>query len=331
MIQNYINHVVYCVDRSGSMRPLAAEVIKVLDSQVQHLAKRSRELNQETRTSIYLFSDRTECLVYDTDVLRLPSIAAHYKTDGQTALIDATLKAIEDLEKTSTLYGDHSFLFFTVSDGEENASRNSAQTLAAKIKGLPENWTVGILVPNQNASHEAKKFGFSSNNVQIWSTTNDGVREVGEVLQQTTDSFMRARATGVRGTKNLFSLDTSKISATVVKSNLSELSPSDYELLNVHKAAVIKPFVESWKIPFRLGSAYYQLSKPEKVQGHKQICVQNKLNGKVYGGSNARRLLGLPDYEVKVEPASHPDFDLFVQSTSTNRNLVGGTKLLVMK
>ncbi|MFA6432911.1 MAG: VWA domain-containing protein, partial [Candidatus Paceibacterota bacterium] len=144
-------------------------------------------------------------------------------------------------------------------------------------------------------------------------------------------SFMRARATGVRGTKNLFSLDTSKISATVVKSNLSELSPSDYELLNVHKAAVIKPFVESWKIPFRLGSAYYQLSKPEKVQGHKQICVQNKLNGKVYGGSNARRLLGLPDYEVKVEPASHPDFDLFVQSTSTNRNLVGGTKLLVMK
>lgn len=332
MLQNYINHIVFVIDQSGSMGIHADQVVKVFDNQIAHLAQRSKELDQETRVSVYLFSDRVSCLIYDKDCLRLPSLSGYYRAGGNTALIDGTMKAIEDLEKTATLYGDHAFLVYCLTDGEENRSSTPASALSAKIKSLPENWTAAVFVPNQNGVFEAKRFGFPAENISVWNTASvTAVEDTGKVMRQSTEAFMQARSTGLRGTKSLFNLDTSKINSNTVRASLTELDSSQYELLNVHKAAVIKPFIEGWKIPFRLGAAYYQLSKPEKVQGHKQICVQNKLNGKVYGGSNARRMLGLPDYEVKVDPVSHPDFDLFVQSTSINRNLVAGTKLLVMK
>jgi hypothetical protein len=50
----------------------------------------------------------------------------------------------------------------------------------------------------------------------------------------------------------------------------------------------------------------------------------------VYMGEDARRMLGLPTSGVaKVRPGNHSSFDVFVQSTSLNRKLVRGTKLLV--
>jgi hypothetical protein len=52
----------------------------------------------------------------------------------------------------------------------------------------------------------------------------------------------------------------------------------------------------------------------------------------IYGGNAARSLIGLPyGAEAKVEPGNHANYDIFVQSTSTNRKLVRGTKLLVLR
>lgn len=35
--------------------------------------------------------------------------------------------------------------------------------------------------------------------------------------------------------------------------------------------------------------------------------------------------------KAKVKPADNPDFDIFVQSKAINRNLIPGTKMLLMK
>jgi uncharacterized protein YegL len=332
MINNYINHIVFVIDRSGSMSSLSQEVVKVFDSQIQYLAQRSKELDQETRVSVYLFNGQVECLVYDKDVLRLPSLRNYYRANGSTALIDGTLKAIDDLKKTPELYGDHSFLVYVLTDGQNTDNGHKAPYLANEIARLKDNWTVAVLVPSQLCAREAKQFGFPSENVQIWATDNDGLREVGEVLKKTTGAYMQARTTGVRGTRSLFSLDSGALQTNVVKTALDELSPTDYMLLPVSKDSVIKDFVESWtRQPYRAGSAYYQLTKTEEIQNHKQICVQNKRNGKIYSGANARTILGLPNYSVKVGPAHNIDFDIFVQSTSLNRKLIGGTKLVVIK
>jgi hypothetical protein len=243
------------------------------------------------------------------------------------------MKAIEDLEKTATLYGDHAFLVYALSDGQSNSDRIPASRLSGKLRELPENWTVAVFVPDQNGVFEAKRFGFPADNVSIWNVSSaTAIEDAGHVMQKATESFMRARSTGIRGTKSLFTLDASHVSASAVKSQLTELSPSQYTVFPVSRKVAIKEFVEGWtKENYQIGSGYYPITKPEKIQNHKQICIQHKLNGKVYTGAAARQMLGLPDHEVKVAPASHPDFQIFCQSTSVNRLLVPGTNLLVMK
>jgi uncharacterized protein YegL len=331
-MKNYVNHVVFVIDRSGSMSGLKNDTIKVFDDQIQQLAISSKQFDQETRVSVYVFDDRVECLVYDMDCLRLPSLAKLYTIGGNTALIDATLKSIDDLEKTATLYGDHAFLVYVLTDGEENASSKSGTTLIRKLESLPENWTVAVLVPSALGLNSAKRFGFPAQNIQIWSTTSEGIREVGAVLSKSTSNFMRARSTGVRGTKSLFTVDASTIKASAVQSKLDELNAAEYGLFPVRRDAVIKDFVESWTSkPYVVGSAYYMLHKPEAIQANKQICIQNKNNGRVYAGANARKLLALPDYEVKVNPITYGDFNIFVQSTSVNRKLPSGTMVIVRK
>jgi hypothetical protein len=200
------------------------------------------------------------------------------------------------------------------------------------VNRLKDNWTVAVFVPNQNGKFEAKKFGFPADNIAIWDTTsNKGMSEVGEQIRMTTDAFMVARATGVRGSKNLFNMDVTGIDKQKVAQKLTRLHPGQYRWADVKEKGRIDEFVEGLtKRAYRLGEAFYQLSKPEKVQPGKAIALCDVKTKDVYTGAEARKLLGLPDHEVKVSPASHPDFLIFVQSGSVNRKLVPGTKLLIL-
>lgn len=261
-IKNNVNHVVFILDASGSMSGHASNVIRVFDKQISHLAARSKEMDQETRVSVYTFNTKTQCVIFDKDVLRLPSLAAHYGTGGGTALIDGTISAIGDLRKLPEIYGDHAFLAYVLTDGDETQRPSGANELAALINSLPENWTVAALVPDQNGVFAAKRVGFPANNVCVWNAaSSQGVDEAGDTITRSTEAYMQARAQGARSTKNLFALNTAKVTASAVKSKLTELTPSEYTLLNVRKKDAIKPFVESWKIEYRLGAAYYQLTK----------------------------------------------------------------------
>ena len=331
-IQNYINHITFVVDASSSMGDFSNQVVTVFDNQIKHLARRSKELDQETRVSVYLFADEVRCLIYDMDVMRLPSLAGFYEAYGMTALVDGTLKAIEDLQKTPELYGDHAFLIYTLTDGEENKSRNCASTLARKIGSLPENWTLAALVPNQNGIYEAKKAGFPSDNCSIWDTNSiRGVESAGSVIQKTTDTFMTNRSKGIRGTKTLFKMDVN-VSSAAVRSNLDELERSEYIVIRIQQKEQIRDCVENRTGKTYInGSAYYQLTKPETIQAKKLICIKDKNNGKVYTGVAARQLLGLPNTNARVTPGNLKNFDVYVQSTSYNRALVPGTTLIVLK
>lgn len=332
-IQSLINHISFAIDASSSMSGLTKEVIALFDNQVQYLASRSKELNQETRVSVYLFGSTVTNLIFDMDVMRLPSLQGFYAASGMTALIDGTLQAIEDFNLFSEKYGDHAFLSYVITDGGENQSKHSSQDLINALKGLKDNWTVAALVPNQNGVYEAKKFGFPADNISIWDVTSaKGVQEVGNKIKAATESYFRARASGIRSTKSLFTIDTSNLNKTQINKKLDELNPSEYDLLPVRQDAVIKAYVESWTgKPYRVGSAYFQLSKPEKIQANKQIAVKNKLDGKIYSGLNARTLLKLPDYEIKVKPSDFGSYEIFCQSSSVNRKLIKGTELLVLK
>lgn len=333
MLNNYINHIVFALDASSSMEGLTSQVITVFDNQIRYLAKKSQDEDQETRVSVYLFANDVECLIYDKDVLRLPSLRSLYRPNGMTALVDGIYQSVTELQQTAQLHGDHSFVVYGITDGEENSSHKaSVGELNRLLTKLPDNWSVCMLVPNQRGVSLCEKYGVPRSSIEVWDVSARGLEEVSRKMERSYDTFFAARKTGVRGTKNLFSLDASNLSKSVVTKQLDELSPASFETLIVRKDSVIKDFVESWtKQPYRVGSSYYQLVKKETIQPTKHICIREKKTGKVYSGDNARQLLGLPNYEIKVAPEGHSSYDIFAQSTSSNRKLPANTHLLVMK
>lgn len=332
--QNYINHIVLVLDESGSMHPHRSELVKVADAQIKHLADRSQHLDQETRVTIYTFSNTVRCIIYDKDVLRLPSIAQYYNPNGGTALIDATMQAVDDLAMTPEKYGDHAFLMYVLSDGEENSSRAfRAVHLAERLKRLPDHWTVAALVPNAIGMHDAKRVGFPAANVAIWSATSEhGIEEVGKTIKDATERFMVARASGVRGTHTLFATGEDKVNSTTIKAaGLKPVAPSKYDLIPVIHDEAIKDFVEgTCGLKFKLGRYYYQLMKTETIQPQKDVAILEVATGKIYNGKQARDLIGLPDVQVRAKPDPNKKYVTFVQSTAPNRKLIAGTKLLIL-
>lgn len=334
--QTLVNHVALVLDASSSMQSKADELIKVADSTVKFLAQLSQDLNQETRVSVYSFADKVENFIYDKDVLRLPSIKELYSPYGWTALIDAALKSQDDLSKTLELYDDHAYLIYLLTDGLENASKHSIPELSHKLTLLPNNWTVAVLVPDINGKIAAQRYGFPKDNIAIWDTrTTEGLIDVGNTIRDTSKSFMTARATGVRGTKSLFSMGSDALNEQTVTTNLTVLDPKSYMLIPIvlpkDAKVEIRDFVVGLGKKFEVGKAFYQLSKSEKVQPTKQVAVRDRKSKVVYSGPNARKLVNLPDYEIRVKPEDNPKYDVFIESQSYNRHVTPGSQLLLLK
>ncbi|SDK09343.1 vWA domain-containing protein [Streptomyces indicus] len=341
--QNYINHVALVLDASASMSHLSRKVVEVADQQIAYLARRSQELDQETRVTVYVFSNQVECVIYDKDVLRMPSLKQHYRANGSTALLAATLKSQRELAQTAQLYGDHSFLTFVLTDGQENTSHRSAdglgktpqqlvQAVADLARTQEDNWTLAVLVPDQMGKREAMQYGFPKENIAIWdATSTQGLEEAGQVIQEATEKFMIGRTKGIRGSRAVFSTGADTVNKDTIKA--AGLKPADsgsYTLLDVDRAETIRTWIVDSGHTYRTGAAFYQLSKSEKVQARKQIAVLEKKTDRVYTGPQARALLGLPDTEVRVRPDHNAEFTIFIQSTSVNRKLVPQTRLLLM-
>lgn len=79
---------------------------------------------------------------------------------------------------------------------------------------------------------------------------------------------------------------------------------------------------------YHKGTVYYELVKNEKVQADKSIIVYH--NGGYYSGAAARQMLGLPSEEVLVKAEAHPEYTIYIQSNSVNRNLIPNQKVIVL-
>jgi hypothetical protein len=335
MKKKLVNHVALVIDDSGSMNHLVPKTREVVSNLIKGFKATSGSVGQETRLSIYTFGDYVQNRMFDANPDSAPQPYTYIlASSGMTALRDAAFQGISDLSGIrETKFEDHAFLVYVITDGGENHSRKTTPELKRLIDGLNDDWTVAALVPDLNGKHQAKLFGFPADNIQIWETTEKGLEEVERTVADSYRGYSMGRSMGIKSSASLFKFN--DVSKTEVKKKLEEVDPGDYETLLVRKYdhdKAIKDFVESWTSrPYRVGSAYYQVTKPEKIQAGKNIAVVDKLTGKMYSGLKARQLIGLPTYEVKAAPADFKNFDLFVQSTSTNRKLVGETHLIVFK
>jgi hypothetical protein len=103
-----------------------------------------------------------------------------------------------------------------------------------------------------------------------------------------------------------------------------------FQQIDVDADQPIKDVVAANGLVFKTGRGFYQFTKRETIQAKKEVVILDKETGDMYQGAAAREVLGLP---VGESTDISPTFDknkyvVFVQSTSNNRKLIGGTKFL---
>lgn len=110
--------------------------------------------------------------------------------------------------------------------------------------------------------------------------------------------------------------------------DLQAVDPSRFQMLHVDHNTPINDFVRSTGATFKTGKGFYELTKPELVQERKEVVLRNA-QGDMFSGAKAREMIGLPYGERgRVRPMRNLGYDVFIQSTSANRKLIGGTRFL---
>lgn len=102
-----------------------------------------------------------------------------------------------------------------------------------------------------------------------------------------------------------------------------------FQMVDVDHDQPIKDLVESIGAEFERGRGYYEFTKRETIQAYKEIILRVNETGDLFEGAAAREILGLPaDSNINIRPEYGSKYTVFVQSTSNNRKLIGGTKFL---
>lgn len=353
--QGQIIHFVLLLDISGSMEHLIKDLVKLADSQVASLAA-SQLPDQEIRVTVLVFSNPqyldgldAKCLIYERDVLRMPSIAGMGITSrGGTALCGAMLATIADLKLTPEKYGDHSFLLYLLTDGDElHSTPQQRVQLPGVLKSLPDNWTNAAFVPNSRGKALLGNYGFAPGNISIWDPSQaDAVDQVDKVMTSATTSYlnMRSSAPQTRSTTSLFEAAAPKVAD--LKKNLTAMTRGSYDFIPVTAQDLVR--IDNGRIdefmelhtgkPYFPGRTYYEFDKRETIQDGKKILVAilDKATNEevVYTGSEVRRMLKLPESgTVRVRPGAWQrlGYKVFVLSTSNNRKLAPGSRLLVVR
>ncbi len=335
------NHVALVIDKSGSMQSVRSQVVDVFNdnlttikTEVYKNTTSDGKSDQLTTLTSVLFSDQANIRFVAQPIDSLRAMALdEYVPSGGTALLQAVGETIEALEKVpEAKNATTSFLIITITDGEENASAAKWETaLTAKMRTCQatDRWSFVFLVPDENAKHElVRKYGIPYGNVTVWAATKEGTKKAGESISRGISRYYSSRARGERSVREFFRADLS----AVKKKDLTKLEDlsGEAKVLPVTTGEVeIKTFCEEkLRAPYIKGAAFYELSKPETVQSYKKIAIKERNGKKIYGGDDARHLLGLPDGDTRVFIDNLSNYQVFIQSTSVNRKLVRGTSVL---
>lgn len=320
--QRLVNHVALVLDASASMGMHEKRVPEVADQLIRDLALASEDKRQETRATVYLFGEETvECLVFDMDVMRLPSIKDLYHVlHENTALIDATLISQHDLASTSTIYGEHAFLTYVITDGDENRSfrygygknrvladalrsgslaaadtfarsatrrmandrRDPARTLA--------NSTIAWVVPDRSGRAYVERLGAPTGNVIEWNVNDtNALLDVGQQIKAATMTFMDNRTKGVLRSANVFGTGEENVNAqtvgqAVAAKALTPIDPSNFVIIENTTGirAEMADLARSHNYKYVNGTCYYGFWKTENVQPQKSIIIRRRSTGEVY-------------------------------------------------
>lgn len=257
-----------------------------------------------------------------------------YSTSGSgTPLLDAVGNAITNLSEVEVHHKDAAFLVMVITDGYENRSKFfNTRTISEQIRSrqATDRWTFVFRGP-KGSTKTFRDLGVAEGNIMEWEQTTADLARSTVVTTQGISNYFVARSAGKTSSTAFFA--NINVPKEQVKAAVADTT-SNFYLLNVDYDSRIDDLVTSKFGSYQVGRGFYQLTKLEKaVQDYKEIALLDKTTRKIYSGTgNVRSLLGLPTYgSVKLVPGDHKNYDIFIQSTSVNRKLIGGTKMLYKK
>jgi len=333
------NHIAIVLDCSGSMEHLRHKVVEVFNGIVSGIATKAAQFGQRTTVSLCKFSMISEMMFFCANPATLRSLQmSDYIPSGSTAMLHGIGETIRRLSGLPDANDEEtSFVLIGITDGFENAShyltpRYTPESTRDTIlqRQSTGRWTITFQCPRGDKS-VLQGFGIPDDNIREWDQTKRGAEEVKMSTQSALGNYFDARSRGVRALDTFYAtVDMSKVKSRDVAKKLTDLS-ANFKVHTVPGECAIKDFVEQkTRQPYVIGQAYYQLTKAEEIQPQKAVLVMEKGKKAVWGGSEARDLIGLPHgVKAKVQVGNLSKWDVFTQSTSVNRKLVRGTRLLI--
>lgn len=326
-------HAIFLIDESGSMGSHKATALRATNAQLAtfRLAHETQDLTVsmipiDSTFRGYRFKDVPSYKLVDLD---------RYHVGGSTPIVDCLNAGLDDIEGRMMSDPDLSCLVMLVTDGENNINSAGLKPLSDRIRRLlaTDRYTFAFSVPRGYARATERTFGIPAGCIQEWEQTERGFETMAYEQGAATQTYFTARSKGIRSSRMFYATtditpemsEKIEVMPTIDLSGVKEyLVPTKMEIKDFFANVVGRPFQQ--------GKLFYELMKREEVQPQKELIIQDRTDPKVlHAGVQARTILGLPvgNY-VKVTPGVHGKWRIFVQSTSNNRKLVGGTAALVL-
>lgn len=336
------NYIGFVNDHSGSMANLRHAAVQDYNTTITAVKDAASREMLDTVVSVVGIGlapskrGREGCGVKRQVVISNPHVLkplTSWPTPGGTPLWDGVGEMIK-LFKSLPDYNDQnvSFLVQTTTDGEEAHSEEyTAHTLAREIRELQATgrWTFVFRVP-KGKRNTVENLGVPVDNIIEWGTTEQGMAESTAQTQAAYNTFFAARSVGAKSSTVFYAN-----AATVNTAALVDISNkvSLYVVPDADNGIQIRDFILRHRMEYLKGAAFYQLTKTEaRVSPSKLIVIRERATGKMYSGSQARQMIGLDTVNnARLHPGDHGNYDLFIQSESVNRKLVGGTGVLYWK
>lgn len=300
-------------------------------------------LGQEVFIDTWHFNERVAIRSTTSAASWEPRMAGSYRPYGMTAMYDAVVAALDNFKvtnRTGMLGSNASFLVLCITDGENTAGRiRNAVEMMTYVRAFenyfPGKLTLTFAVPNMEYKKKLVGIGIAEGNIEVWDTTQKGIQVQAQQVQVAATQFMAARAAGTSSVKDFYKVSAAKVTGSKLARKADDVSlvtkVLDVGGIKEDKSTwlSVKSFVESHGLKFVIGAVFYELTKKELVQAHKGVMLFDKDHPEViFGGAGVRDLVSMPDENVKVAPGDMGKYRLFVQSTSVNRKLQPGTKVL---
>ena len=344
--------IVISFDTTGSMYPCLAEVRRRVDATVSRLFREVPDL----RVGIIAHGDYCDSRIYVTKHLQLTSdpnaVSFFVKNVQATQGGDAPECYELVLQETRTKMDwtkDSKRLLIMIGDEVPHATAHNPGRIdwKAEAKSLLD---LGVVIHGVQALNNRYADSFYQTIADITGGVHLRLAQFAEatdmlvaltysqVSTEAVQTYEQEIVSEKRMTRSLSAIfdkvmKRDPATGTYAAVDARATDPARFQRIPVDRDRAIKEFVQDHGLVFKVGRGFYEFTKKETIQASKEVLILDRDTGDMFEGDAAREVLGLPHgASIRLDPGAAGfdtnKYSVFVQSTSANRKLIGGTTFL---